>query len=212
MKRTITLICAAAASVIFAATAGAQFNAGIIGGATFTSGKPSEWKATNVAQGHIGATLKIALPLGFAVQPSLVYQMKGTAVPEGEYSSRSYDYRCGYLEIPVSIQWGPDLLIMRPYLECVPYFGYALNNKFKGEGNDTVKNDWDGLNRWEYGVGLGVGLEVWHFQISARYNWGLGSMFTTGLENLDGLVGGLRAEIGDRNSISGVSLSLAVMF
>lgn len=213
MKKTLTIFCAAVASVVFAATANAQFNGGVIGGATFSSAKPGEWNVTNIVQGHIGATLKISLPLGFAVQPSLVYQMKGTKVQGDGTEGSAFDYKAGYIEVPVSVQWGPDLLIMRPYFECVPFFGYALNNRYSGGGAES-KNDWTGLDRWEYGVGLGAGLEVWHFQISARYNWALGSMFDAKKEisSTDAFAARMKSSVGDRNNISGVTLSLAVMF
>lgn len=212
MKKTFSILALAALSVLFAVNAHAQFNYGVIGGATFSSARPSEWKPTKETTYHVGATFKLSLPLGFAVQPSLVYQVKGTGVPARYDDEKSFEYAAGYLEIPVSLQWGPDLLIMRPYFECVPFFGYALNNRFRGD--DSVKNDWTGLSRWEYGVGLGAGLEVWHLQISARYNWDFGTLFDSKAEISDAgsFAARMKESFGDRSRFGGATLSFALLF
>ncbi len=212
MKKAFVTLAVAAVSAFFAVNASAQFNYGIIGGATFSSANSSDWKLNKETRYHAGATFKVSLPLGFAVQPSVLYQVKGNKVAASGEGTSAFDYTAGYLEVPVSLQWGPDLLIMRPYFECVPFFGYALGNKYKGE--ETVKNDWTGLNRWEYGLGLGAGLEVWHFQISARYNWNFGTLFDAKSEitDVNSFAAKLKESVGDKSRFGGVTLSVAVLF
>ena len=39
-----------------------------------------------------------------------------------------------------------------------------------------VANAWGGLTRWEYGVGTGIGFDIWKFQVIGRYNWNLGAI------------------------------------
>lgn len=208
-------------SALFAAvavTASAQINFGIIGGATFSSANPQDWKANEKTMYHAGATVKFTLPVGFSIQPSVLYQVKGSVIPsptgdiEGTVDAfKSFDYTAGYLEIPVSLQWGPDLIIMRPYIEVTPFFGYALNNKFKGE-DGTVKNNWTALNRWEYGLGVGGGVEVWKFQISARYNWNFGSLFNKDeISDATSFNNKMKEAFSD-NNFGGVTLSLAFLF
>ncbi len=212
MKKIFSLAAAALLSVFGAVNASAQINWGVLGGATFSSAKPSEWKVSECTQYHLGATLKVSLPLGFAVQPSVLYQVKGTKVSENTYGD-PFTYTTGFVEVPVSVQWGPDLLIMRPYVECVPYVGYALHNAYKADSS-TQKNDWTGINRWEYGVGVGVGVEVWHFQISARYNWNLGALMGNweNSEVLDSFPARMKNALGDKNNFGGATVSLAVLF
>lgn len=143
MKRlfAIALVCVVA---LFAAPgAKALIKYGVVGGATFTDMKNVE--VGTQTGWHLGATAQIDLPLGFAVQPSLIYNSKVDST----------------VEVPVSLQWGPDLLIFRPFVEVAPYVGYKFTSTA-------------GL---EYGVGLGGGLEVWRFQASCRYNWNLESAF-----------------------------------
>lgn len=207
-----------AALIAVAVSASAQINFGVIGGATFSSADPHEWKATEKTMYHAGATVKFSLPVGFSIQPSILYQVKGTSIPssvgtpeEVFDSFASFDYSAGFLEIPVALQWGPDLIIMRPYIEVTPFFGYALNNKFKGK-DGSVKNSWDAINRWEYGLGFGGGVEVWKFQISARYNWNFGSMFTSKEIDDKTSFNAKMKEAFDKNNFGGVTLSLAVLF
>ena len=62
-----------------------------------------------------------------------------------------------------------------------PYIGCGLNNRMDAyiDGilpSVQVKNEWSELNRFEYGLGVGVGIEVWKFQVIGRYNWNFGSL------------------------------------
>jgi hypothetical protein len=80
-----------------------------------------------------------------------------------------YNLKMGFLELPVAVQWGIDLLLFRPYLEVAPFVGCAV-----AKNDPNIK--WTDINRFSYGVGLGGGLEVWKLQVSARYNWNLGPL------------------------------------
>ena len=149
--------------------------------------------SSTLTQYHAGLAFKFRLPLGFALQPSILYQVKGAKLEDAS------NLNVGYLEVPVSLQWGPDLIICRPYVECAPFVGYGLNNSIK---------DWTDLNRVEYGVGLGAGLDIWRFQINARYNWNFGSLANANLsENKNEVIQAFK----DRN-FGGVTLSLAFYF
>lgn len=211
MKKLYALLASVLLCFVVVNTASAQVNFGVLGGASFSSAKPEDWKVTNLVQYHAGITCCINLPLGFAVQPEVLYHVKGSNVPLGE--SSKLDYAAGYVEIPVSLQWGPDLLVMRPYFELVPFVGYAVNNRYR-QDDLSAKNDWAGLQRWEYGLGLGAGVEVWHFQISARYNWNFGSMFDAKQEitDVDAFVNKMKGGISDKTNFGGVTLTLAVLF
>ena len=216
MKKIFSFVVLALLSIFGAANASAQLNWGVLGGATFSSAKPSEWKNSECTQYHVGATLKLSLPLGFAVQPSVLYQVKGSQINETDFGE-AFKYISGFVEVPVSVQWGPDLLIMRPYFECVPFVGYALHNAYKAP-SAIAKNNWKGINRWEYGLGLGAGVEVWHFQISARYNWNFGALMDSAQldDSLDDFPERMNYVLGSKKNkkynFGGVTLSLAVLF
>ena len=50
-------------------------------------------------------------------------------------------------------------------MEVSPFVGYGMNEWGKNRAA------WNQLDKLEYGVGLGGGLQIWRFQIGARYNW-----------------------------------------
>ena len=82
----------------------------------------------------------------------------------------------GYLEMPLNVQWGLDLIVMRPFIQVAPCIGYDfLNNTSEtaaGHALGTVTTD---ANRLEYGLSVGGGLDILNsFQISVNYNWNFG--------------------------------------
>ena len=191
---------------------------GVVGGVGFTGIR--NVSSDMVTGYHAGLTYKFNLPLGFAIQPSLLYNMKASQVNDALGGVAKFDYNMGYLELPVSLQWGPDLLLFRPFLDACPYIGYALTNDFKASAGSDARlsagfvNKWDGVNRLEYGLGLGGGLEVWKIQVTCRYNWNFGPLFDTSgnagavaetVENAKGV------KLNDEN-FGGVTLSVALLF
>ena len=97
-----------------------------------------------------------------------------------------------------------------------PFVGYALTNEvyvhvFDAEGGPKTltKNTWENWNRFEYGLGLGGGIEVWKFQLVCRYNWNFGPLMNT-----KGSIGGqsLQRQTSNIKNFGGVTLSLALLF
>lgn len=207
MKRLVAALAFFALALVGASEISAQ-KYGIIGGATFTSMQNIEKSAKTGF--NIGATAQLRLPLGFSVQPSLIYNSKAAQVG-GDALAASMNV--GYLELPVSVQWGPDLLLFRPFLEVTPFVGYAVNSTFKTEVLNQatiIKNEWNSfnMNRFAYGLGLGGGIEVWRFQVICRYNWNFGPLFDAdGSLNIQPVTDAFK----DKN-FGGVTLSLAFMF
>ena len=63
-------------------------------------------------------------------------------------------------------------------------------------------------NRFEWGVGIGGGIDIWRFQIAARYNWNFGRIMDATIDQLkEASVEGLRSA-----NFNGVTLSLAYFF
>lgn len=172
---------------------------GIVGGASFL-----ELKNLNMSKTigfHAGFTYKFNLPVGFSIQPSLVYHMKAAAT---ETDNVDVNLKVGYLELPLSIQWGPDLLIFRPFLDVSPFIGYGLNFNYEAGipgGAEMDKGDWKDLRRFEYGLGLGGGLEIWKFQFTCRYHWNLGNLAAA--ESVKAVT---------KTNFNGVTLSVALLF
>ncbi len=203
MKKLVLLIVVAFAALLFAGQASAQHNFGIIGGVNFSSTNIKEFNRGTMTQYHAGLTYRAKLPFGFSIQPSLLYQVKGAkTISEGVDSNTNV----GYLEMPVSFQWGPDLILFRPFLDVTPFVGYGLNNQYWSQAAGQVNNAWGGLSRWEYGVSVGVGLDIWKFQVIARYNWNLEEL------SKDASLSHIAQTFKGGKNFNGVSLSLAILF
>lgn len=160
--------------VLSSVSANAVGRWGVTAGLGFNTSKFVEVSGETRTGWNVGLTGAFDLPLGFSIQPSLIYNEKVMDITD--FATQSM----GYLELPVSLQWGPDLLIFRPFVDVTPYVGYALTNDFRADIAGLVSftdGSWDGKNRLEYGLGLGGGIDVWKFRVVARYNWNFGPLY-----------------------------------
>ena len=202
MKRFLTLVAAVAASMILAAGAHAQF--GFLVGLTSSSVKMASSDAISLY--HAGLTYKIDLPSGFAIQPAVLYQVKGANVGQlGTATDEDFKVKTGFVEVPLGLQWGPHLAAFRPYVFAEPFVGYRVSSTDRG--NETFR-DWasQAKNKFEYGFGLGAGLEISeHLQLSVQWFNNLGVMFSKPAES------GAES-LGKVKNFEGIKFSLAILF
>ena len=204
MKRIITLVAVAAASLFMAARAHAQF--GIVGG--ITSSKTELTTAEDVKSMslyHAGVTYKVDLGAGFAIQPSVLYQVKGASLGElNSSSSEDFKVKTGYVEVPVGLQWGPDLMVFRPFVMAEPFIGYQVTSSDRGA--DSVEG-WteQAKNKFEYGFGVGGGLEIaGNIQLSVQWFNNMGSMVKDDSSS---------SSFSDKvKNFKGIKFSLAILF
>ena len=204
MKKAIIAI----AALFVALSANAQI--GVVAGLTSSSTNVEAAVADikNVNQYHVGITYKIGIDNMLAIQPALIYNMKGTQLGDiAGLDDVDVDYKTGYLELPVQVQLGFGIgSIARVYGFAEPFVGYAITNQVQGIG-DTIK-DWDNVkNRFEYGVGLGAGVELFrHLQVSVKYFWNLGDVY-----GADITFGDVTKDIAT-SKCSGIAASVAFLF
>ena len=182
---------------------------GVTAGASFLGLKDISVDATTGY--HAGLTYQFDLPFGFSIQPALLYHMKSSVIEEAYTNGSRLDFKTGYLELPLSVQWGPDLILFRPFLDVTPFVGYGLTNNIA----ENVSNDkWDGLNRLEYGLGVGLGLDVWKLQVIGRYNWNFGSLINTegNLPSGSDIQENVKSSLFDGKNYGGVTLTVALKF
>ena len=214
------LLAAAAALCAFCVDASAQqylsTRWGITGGFTSSSTSVMNMESKSASLYNIGLAAEFPLGGGLAIQPALLYQVKGLSADKlGDYSLAetldSFETKVGYLEIPVQVQWGPDLILFRPYLMAEPFVGFALNSKTVSAGMKETNLAKAALNKMEYGLGLGGGVEIWRLQVSARYYWNFGSLCDS-----DGSVNPIGQEVRtafkNGKNFNGFSLSAALFF
>ncbi len=217
MKKLIVAI----AALVIAASASAQV--GVVVGMTSseTDFKAAAASAKDVTLFHAGVAFKLPLPFGFAVQPALLYNMKGSSVSQVQEDSETatLDTKTGYLELPVQAQWGINIAgAVRPYVFAEPFVGYAVTSEEKlsnytgANGEEAVKEAKDKL---EYGFGLGFGVELFNnLQVSVRKFWNMGQLYSEGSPAISGFKDAVNqaATASENEACSGIMASITILF
>ncbi|MDR1593635.1 MAG: PorT family protein [Prevotellaceae bacterium] len=157
MKRILLILIA----VSLVGSIHAQLRFGVKAGVNFSKFNSKEQiLQTEGAAWQAGLAAQFKIPLiGLGIQPELLYSV-----------NKGKDNSIGFFTVPINLRWQPlPIPFIKPIILVGPYFGYAVNFK----GFDTFKND---IKRFDWGIGLGGGVEIWKLQIEGRYNWGLQNM------------------------------------
>lgn len=179
MKRFI-VVCAAALMALTSFDSGAK---GFLvkGGVAFQNVNAAVDAAKALAfvspKGRIGWNAGVGFQTGtwggFSLQPELLYRSKALQLP-AEPSDPVTNATLSYLEVPVNVQWGIDLLFLRPFVFASPYVGFKLGEKVDVANlAEALKASTRSVSG---GIGLGLGLEISKFQITAKYNWDFGGV------------------------------------
>ena len=209
MKKLLVVF---AALLLTSAAVSAKGGFGVTAGFNTNAAKLNDVSLDSRYGWNAGITYQLNLPLGFSVQPALLYTQKSGAVAItglgilNELVSGSVYQSVGSLSVPVSVQWGPDLIVARPFLDVTPYVGYALTNKLKAVDPD-IEGVTEGKKGLDYGIGLGAGINVWRLQAVVRYNWSFGTM-----GNLNEFFNVDYAEAIKNTVYGGISVNVAYFF
>lgn len=209
MKKLIVIV----AALLVAVSAHAQL--GVVAGITSskTDLKAAKDDVKNISLYHVGLTYKMDFGL-LAIQPSLIYNMKGSKFSVLDLTDNlntSFEYKTGYVELPVQVQAGINLGLARLYGFVEPFLGYAVTNQVSFAQGEP-KKVWDNVkSKMEYGVGLGAGVElIQHVQVSVKYFWNMGLVYGPG-NGSDISIKTVAAAVGERKC-NGISASVALLF
>jgi hypothetical protein len=210
MRKLIAICVVTVLSLVLASTADAG-RFGVKAGTNVTS---MDFKAgfPPVLGYSAGLTWQWNLPLGFAIQPDLLYHVKASRLSE----INSETFGLGYVELPVNIQWGLNFAQqnIRVFAQASPFIGYAVTQSGDADpfrtGNGQVDevlsssglDKWTNINRFSYGAGLGLGVQLWRLQITAQYTWNLGQLINIAETSL--------SDFNDKN-FGGYVISVALM-
>jgi len=118
----------------------------------------------------------------FALQPEMIYTMKGSKY-EGTEMGMSYDatFTVEYLEIPVLAKIIISTGETKPYLLAGPALGVLLSSKGEVEvGGISVSDELEDVKSIDFGLILGAGINIdlgtGTLLFDARYNLGLTSI------------------------------------
>jgi opacity protein-like surface antigen len=144
----------------------AQFKLGIKGGWDFENFDISgsignQLKKDKSVSWNLGAVAQIHLTGNLHLQPEVLYSTQKNTIAGNEVKQ---EYKMSYFQVPVNLLYKFNLTAVSPYVSCGPYFGYAVKR------NDISKHN---INKTDWGVSVGAGIEFLGFQVSANYNWAL---------------------------------------
>lgn len=123
---------------------------------------------SNVTGWHAGVGFQTGTFAGFSIQPEVLYQHSGLSVAMPDDPDDFAEIRNNNIQIVANVQWGVDLVIFRPFIFAAPFASY----------NIPTTNDLSEVNfkRWDYGIGAGIGFDIWKLQITGKYNWAFGGV------------------------------------
>ena len=213
MKKLIAISAAILMAALLSTDADAK-RFGVKAGVNVTDLNVENVESVGALGYQAGISWQFDLPLGFAIQPDILYHVKATKFDQVE-SQLGF----GYVEIPVNIQWGLRFADrkVRVFAQASPFVGYAVAQTGETEsilggeladalgslGVDTSDFDkWANVNRLSYGAGLGAGVQLGFIQLTAQYNWNFGNSIKG--EDFDALF--------NKSNFGGYTVSLAFMF
>lgn len=100
------------------------------------------------------------------------------------------------------------------YALAEPFVGYAISNSIESTISDVKTEGWEYVkNRFEYGVGLGAGVELLNtLQVNVKYFWNLGNLY--GPDNSLDLSGSYNTAVDavQNAKCSGIAVTAAIFF
>jgi opacity protein-like surface antigen len=108
-----------------------------------------------------------------ALQIEALYSQKGAKMEEGGGSG---EVELDYLEVPVLVRLSSDRSMPTSFnVFAGPSVGFRLRARAKSEfdGESEDEDISDDIERLDFGLAVGAGLELGRFIVDGRYTWGL---------------------------------------
>lgn len=157
MKRINVLLLATLLSC-FAINANAQIKFGAKAALNFNNYKTENLSLKNSTGWQAGVMARFKLPIvGLGVQPEVLYTHKSSKI--NDESTRT-----SYLQIPLNVLYTIGLSKAEVFVTAGPSFSYAVD--FKKGGSDT-------FDKFDWGLGIGAGLDIGKIHAGVRYDWGM---------------------------------------
>ena len=135
---------------------------------------------------QIGVVADYPLLEDLSIQPGILFATQGakSETSLGTYKVKA-TFNLHYIQVPINLQYKHALDNMTLLLQAGPYLGYGIGGKLKADasqGSTTVsesKNikfgsgDDADFKAFDFGLGLGAGLQIGNIQAVLGYNLGL---------------------------------------
>ena len=172
MKRFLILGCIVVIALAVAGVSMADLlTYGPIGGVNFSTYYGDDKGNVSYRTGFsIGGFATIALLERVRFQPEAYISLIGAKyeMPGDDQMANLY-----YLNIPVLAKWYPGILPLNMNVLGGPYFAFNMSSKLKEGGNKTELD----AETFDWGITLGLGLEIKHIIVDGRYSFGLTDVF-----------------------------------
>jgi|688.fasta_scaffold484614_2 hypothetical protein len=118
----------------------------------------------------------------FHIQPELNFSMVGSDGTFSENPNRYYSTKTNTLEVPLLFGFKIiDFKLINLRLQAGGFFAWNITNTIKVQDaafpiNDSTITSYNGA-KFNGGIILGAGVDVWRFTADFRYQWGLANMY-----------------------------------
>lgn len=153
------------------------FSIGIKGGVNMSNFSGDVDNKSNRAGFNAGLTARLNLPASLYVASGVEITQKG-AKYDGDNKNKVKANPL-YLQIPAHLGYKINLIpTTRLLIHAGPYWAYGIGGKVKtgGEKKDFFGSANYQAKKNDFGLGLGVGLEVWKFGVDVGYDFGLSNI------------------------------------
>ncbi|MCG6191415.1 porin family protein [Maribellus maritimus] len=121
---------------------------------------------------QVGCIVNIDFNETFALQPTLLYSVKGEKMKSYEGTHSKYYFH--YLEMPVNAVYSITLVKNKFQVFAGPYWGYCLKANLESGGINTSNlsvgnSDSDVYKPFDFGYNAGVGYRFRNLQVQAGY-------------------------------------------
>lgn len=123
-----------------------------------------------------------------AIDAGLNFQSRGYSIIEDYFKLR---FTSLYLDIPVNVKFNFDLGNVKLFCNVGPYVAFGIGGKIYtettiGTYTTTARRDidWgDDLKSTDFGLNIGVGLDINNFIVGLNYGWGIANLSTISVDN-----------------------------
>jgi hypothetical protein len=156
---------------------GGNFRFGVKGGVNLSNLDTQNVESNNSLTGfNLGIFGKIPITESLAIQPELLYTTKGAKLTYNNYFVNGpAEFNLNYIELPVLL-----VINITPNFNIHggPYVAYLLDSNVTSNVQGTffdIQNNIsnEDYNRFDTGLAVGLGFDIKHFGLGARYNYGL---------------------------------------
>ena len=170
MKRFLIIGCIVIAGFFVAGVGMADmFSWGVMGGLNFSTFNGDDKGNVSYRTGFSAGAFATIAPLkGIRFQPEAYLSLIGAKY---EFPSPIADQMVNlyYLDIPLLVRWYPSILPLNMNVLGGPYFAFNISDKIKQGGSKIDAN----AESFDWGITLGLGLELKRILIDGRYSFGL---------------------------------------